>query len=170
MLCYVELVAPLSPPGHRRATCPTEDDWLWGRAKTKSRGAAPRLGGVSGCEDEYKRSPEDYLIIDLICLIYVPIYYGIYVYIYIHIFVVDVCSWFMYMLCTYIWYITYYIQYTSTKSLYIYIYIHMWHVFSFPTMVWGRKQGYQLDNVLKATIMVRKSWSFEATSLGQWVN
>lgn len=124
MLCYVELVAPLSPPGHRRATCPTEDDWLWGRAKTKSRGAAPRLGGVSGCEDEYKRSPEDYLIIDLICLIYVPIYYGIYVYIYIHIFVVDVCSWFMYMLCTYIWYITYYIQYTSTKSLYIYIYIY----------------------------------------------
>lgn len=55
-------------------------------------------------------------------------------------------------------------------SLYTYIYIHMWHVFSFPTMVWGRKQGYQLDNVLKATIMVRKSWSFEATSLGQWVN
>lgn len=168
MLCYVELVAPLSPPGHRRATCPTEDDWLWGRAKTKSRGAAPRLGGVSGCEDEYKRSPEDYLIIDLICLIYVPIYYGIYVYIYIYLLLM--CAVGLCICYVHIYDILRTIYNIRLLSLYTYIYIHMWHVFSFPTMVWGRKQGYQLDNVLKATIMVRKSWSFEATSLGQWVN
>ena len=117
--------------------------WL---ALRKSENEEPRrvrwLGGMSGCEDEYKRSPEDYLIMTLICSIYVQIYYGIYIRTYIYLLLmcaVGLCIYYVY-----IYDILRTIYNIRLLSLYIYIYTHTWHVFSFPTMVWGKKQGYQL--------------------------
>ena len=169
MLCYFQLVVPISTFPSRTSWCYVPHRrWL---ALRKSENEEPRRGASTrrgvGCEDEYKRAPEDYLIMTLyVWFMYTYIMVSMYIYVYVDIFVVDVCSWFMYIYYIYMIY-TYSIQYTSTKS--IYIYTHVTCVY-FSNYGLGQKTGVPACYVLKATIMVRKSWSFEATSLGQWVN